>query len=70
MECGTKITGDSYILGGDILTDARIGVQDGYDHFVLEFDSAGSTPESYNIGYVFDQNGGSTTNVTTIFILV
>ncbi len=59
-----KIAGDSYILGSDILTDARIGVQDGYDRFVLEFDSAGSTPESYNIGYVFDQNGGSTTNVS------
>jgi len=59
-----KIAGDSYISGGDILTDARIGAQDGYDRFVLEFDSAGSTPESFNIGYVFDQNGGSTTNVS------
>ncbi len=59
-----KIAGDTYILGGDILTDARIGPQDGYDRFVLEFDNAGSTPESFNIRYVFDQNGGSTTNVS------
>ena len=59
-----KIAGDSYISGGDILTDARIGAQEGFDRFVLEFDSTGSTPESFNIGYVFDQNGGSTTNVS------
>ena len=59
-----KIAGDSYISGGDILTDARIGAQEGFDRFVLEFDSTGSTPESFNIGYVFDQNGGSTTDVS------
>ena len=59
-----KIAGDSYISGGDILTDARIGAQEGFDRLVLEFDSTGSTPESFNIGYVFDQNGGSTTNVS------
>ena len=59
-----KIAGDSYISGGDILTDARIGAQEGFDRFVLEFDSTGSTPESFNVGYVFDQNGGSTTNVS------
>ena len=36
-----KLVGDSYISGGDILTDARIGAQEGYDRFVLEFVALG-----------------------------
>ena len=59
-----KISGEANIIGGNILADARIGAQEGYDRFVLEFVDNGTLPKSYNIEYVFDQNGGNTTIVT------
>ena len=59
-----KISGEFNISGSSTLADARIGAQDGYDRLVLEFVNSATLPESYNIEYVFDQNGGNTTNVT------
>ena len=59
-----KITGELNLSGGNILTDARIGAQEGFDRFVLEFDSEGSVPESYEIKWVFDNDGGETVFVS------
>ena len=59
-----KIAGNFPLSGGDILADARIGAQDGYDRLVLEFVASGSVPESYEIKYVFNNSGGENITVS------
>jgi hypothetical protein len=59
-----KIAGTFPLSGGDILADARIGAQDGYDRLVLEFVASGSVPESYEIKYVFNNSGGGIITVS------
>ena len=59
-----KIAGNFPLSGGDILADARIGAQDGYDRLVLEFVASGSVPESYEIKYVFNNSGGEIITVS------
>ena len=59
-----KIAGNFPLTGGDILADARIGAQDGYDRLVLEFVASGSVPESYEIKYVFNNSGGEIITVS------
>ena len=59
-----KVTGELPLSGGTILSDARIGAQEGYDRFVLEFVSSGPVPESYRIDYVFNNTGGGNVSVS------
>jgi len=59
-----KITGNFPLSGGDILGNARIGAQEGYDRLVLEFVASGSVPESYEIKYVFNNSGGEIITVS------
>jgi len=59
-----KIAGNFPLSGGDILADARIGAQEGYDRLVLEFIASGSVPESYEIKYVFNNSGGEIITVS------
>ncbi len=59
-----KIAGNFPLSGGDILADARIGAQEGYDRLVLEFVASGSVPESYEIKYVFNNAGPGIITVT------
>ncbi len=59
-----KIAGNFPLSGGDILADARIGAQEGYDRLVLEFVASGAVPESYEIKYVFNNSGGEIITVS------
>ena len=59
-----KIAGNFPLSGGDILANARIGAQEGYDRLVLEFIASGSVPESYEIKYVFNNSGGEIITVS------
>ena len=59
-----KIAGNFPLSGGDILANARIGAQEGYDRLVLEFVASGSVPESYEIKYVFNNSGGEIITVS------
>tara|TARA_B100000676_G_scaffold5008_1_gene4611 strand:+ start:741 stop:1598 length:858 start_codon:yes stop_codon:yes gene_type:complete len=59
-----KIAGNFPLSGGDILANARMGAQEGYDRLVLEFVASGSVPESYEIKYVFNNSGGEVITVS------